>query len=77
MDKFSNFFNFILDPNKTVLGLQATSFIMIALVVMSMCCLKDRIIDDKFADGEDGCCILCLSYSVGLLYPIAGKLLNV
>ena len=53
MDQFSNFLNFILDLNKAVLGLQATSFTIMALAVMSMCCLVNRSNDD---DDDDEAC---------------------
>ena len=68
MDQFSNFKFFILDLNKAVLGLQATSFTIMALAVMSLCCLVNR------NDDDDGCLVLCLGCNV-VLYPIGGKLL--
>jgi len=74
MDQFSNFLNFILDLNKAVLGLQATSFTIMALAVMSMCCLVNRSNDDD-DDDEGGCLVMCLACNV-VLYPIGGKLLG-
>ena len=73
MDQFSNFLNCILDLNKAVLGLQATSFIIMTLAVTSLYRLVSRD-DDDDDDGEGGCLVLCLGCNV-VLYPIGGKLL--
>ena len=56
--------------NKAVLGLQATSFTIMALAVMSMCCLVNRSNDDD-DDDEGGCLVMCLGCNV-VLYPIGG-----
>jgi hypothetical protein len=74
MDQFSNYLNFILDLNKAVFRLQATSFTIMALAVLSMCCLVNRSNDDD-DDDEGGCLVMCLGCNV-VLYPIGGKLLG-